>query len=125
VIGRRETLRLVPNSFVFGLFEAIWDPINLSHADFATQGDSDAFVGSPHMLHAFDDVQPATSAHNRTAFASSVIARRRPADIRESSKVRRATKDPSHHRLVPSWRASGCKSARELVELPPHGWTAG
>ena len=46
VIGRRETLRLAPKSFVFGLFEATFDQNNLSHADFATRGDSDAFARS-------------------------------------------------------------------------------
>ena len=66
---------------------------------------------------------PATTAAPRRA--SSVIARRRPSDIRESSENRCATKGALHHRLVPSGRASGCKGARELVELPPHGWIAG
>jgi len=67
VIGRRETLRLAPKSFVFGLFEATFDQNNLSHADFATRGDSDAFARSSHMVYAFDDSQPAASAHRRTA----------------------------------------------------------
>ena len=100
VIGRRETLRLVPNSFVFGLFEAIWDPINLSHADFATQGDSDAFVGSPHMLHAFDDVQPATSAHNRTAVR--VLGDCAPAPGGHSRVVKSSTRD--QRSVAPSTR---------------------
>ena len=67
VIGRRETLRLAPKSFVFGLFEAIWDQNDLSHANFATRGDSDAFTGTYHMSHAFDNVQPVTSDRSRTA----------------------------------------------------------
>jgi len=67
VIGRRETLRLAPKSFVFGLFEAIWDQNDLSHANFATRGDSDAFTGTYHMSHAFDNVQSVTSDRSRTA----------------------------------------------------------
>jgi hypothetical protein len=59
VIGRRETLRLAPKSFVFGLFEAIWDQNDLSHASFATRGDSDAFTGTYHMFHAFDNSRTA------------------------------------------------------------------
>ena len=77
MIGRRETLRLAPKSFVFGLFEATFDQNNLSHADFATRGDSDAFARSSHMVYAFDDSQPAASAHRRTAarvFGRSVSA---------------------------------------------------
>ena len=49
---------------------------------------------------------------------------RRPADIRESSKFRRDTKDPSHHRLAPSRQASGCERVREFVDAPPHGCIA-
>ena len=63
---------------------------------------------------------PATTAAPRRA--SSVFARRRPLDICESSENRRAIKDASHHRLVPSRQASGCKGARELVDSLPHGW---
>ena len=77
MIGRRETLRLAPKSFVFGLFEATFDQNNLSHADFATRGDSDAFARSSHIVYAFDDSQPAASAHRRTAarvFGRSVSA---------------------------------------------------
>ena len=125
MIGRRETPRLAPKSFVFGLFEAIWDQNDLSHADVAPRGDSDAFAGTYHMSHAFDNVQPVTSDHSRTAMRVLKVARRRSSDIREPSKYRRAIKDASHRRLVPSWRTYGCKSARELVDPLPHGWTAG
>ena len=46
VIDRRETLGLAPKSFVFGLFEAIWDQNDLSHADVAPRGSSNAFAGT-------------------------------------------------------------------------------
>jgi hypothetical protein len=46
VIGRRETLRSAPKSFVFGLFEAIWDQNDLFHADIAPRADSDGFARS-------------------------------------------------------------------------------
>ena len=46
VIGRRETLRMVPKTCVFGLFEALWSRNHILHADFATRGDSDAFARS-------------------------------------------------------------------------------
>ena len=48
MIGRRETLRLAPKSFVFGLFEAIWDQNDLveTHADVAPRGDFDDFTGT-------------------------------------------------------------------------------
>ena len=102
MIGRRETLRLAPKSFVFGLFEATFDQNNLSHADFATRGDSDAFARSSHMVYAFDGSQPATSAHNRTAVrvlgdcapapgdssdSSSSIRRPRPRQVLRQSVV--------------------------------------
>ena len=77
MIGRRETLRLAPKSFVFGLFEATFDQNNLSHADFATRGDSDAFARSSHMVYAFDGSQPAASAHRRTAATRAARRRRR------------------------------------------------
>ena len=67
MIGRRETLRLASKSFVFGLSEATFDQNNLSYADFATRGASDGFARSSHMVYAFDDSQPAASAHRRTA----------------------------------------------------------
>ena len=65
---------------------------------------------------------PATATAPRRP--SSLSAFRRPADIRESSNFRRDTKDPSHHRLVTSWRASGCERVREFVDAPPHGCIA-
>jgi hypothetical protein len=67
VIGRRETLRSAPKSFVFGLFEAIWDQNDLSHADFAPRGDVDDFPGTSHAFHAFDNSQPVASDSDRTA----------------------------------------------------------
>ena len=48
---------------------------------------------------------PAPAGTPRLAF--SVEARRRPADIRESSVFRRDTRKASRHRLAPSCRASG------------------
>ena len=48
---------------------------------------------------------PAPAGAPRLAF--SVEARRRPADIRESSVFRRDTRKASRHRLAPSCRASG------------------
>ena len=124
MIGRRETLRLAPKSFVFGLFEAIWDQNDLSHADVALRGGSDGFIGSSHTVYAFDDSQPVANDRNTTAvrvFGRSVSA---PGGHSRVVEVRHDTKDPSHHRLAPSRRASGCERVREFVDAPPHGCIA-
>ena len=63
---------------------------------------------------------PAPTGAPRLAF--SVEALRRPADIRESPKNQRATKDASHHRLAPSWRASSRKRIDSRLDAPEHGW---
>ena len=65
---------------------------------------------------------PATATAPRRP--SSLSAFRRPADIRESSKFRHDTKDPSHHRLAPPTQAFGCERVRELVDAPAHGCIA-
>ena len=67
VIDRRETLRMVPETCVFGLFEALWSRNHLSHADFAPRSAANAFAGTPHMFDTFVDVQPVASDHNRAA----------------------------------------------------------
>ena len=98
MIARRETLRLAPKSFVFGLFEATFDQNNLSHADFATRGDSDAFARSSHMVYAFDGSQPAASAHRRTAarvFGQSASAPDRHSRVTQKSTNHKECVAPS------------------------------
>ena len=67
MIDRRETLRMVPKTCVFGLFEALWSRNHLSHGDFAPRSAANAFAGTPHMFDAFVDVQPVASDHNHAA----------------------------------------------------------
>ena len=116
MIGRRETLRLAPKSFVFGLFEATFDQNNLSHADFATRGDSDAFARSSHMVYAFDGSQPAASAHRRTAaraFGRSVSAPRGHSRVVEFSTRHQERVTPSTRTIVRSiWLKKSPKARR-------------
>ena len=65
---------------------------------------------------------PAPAGAPRLAF--SVEASRRPADIRESSKYRRATRDASQRQFVPPGGASGREGVPELVDAPKLVWTA-
>ena len=91
MIGRRETLRSAPKSFVFGLFEAIWDQNDLSHADITPRGDSDAFAGTLYMFDVFADVQPVASDHSRTA--ARVLGDCAPASVGHSRVVGKSMRD--------------------------------
>ena len=54
VIGRRETLRMVPKACVFGLFEALWSRNHILHAGIAPRSYPNAFDGTSHVYDAFE-----------------------------------------------------------------------